>query len=461
MRWRRGAENLSQQLSRVSGGPPCYIDLLGMSEIRTPPRLRGRRPLGPGRAAPGAQCRVRGPIMLACLFACITTITAGSQSTAQTRALWVTRATLTSAESIKKMVRAAEAGGFNTVVVQVRGRGDAYYTGTIEPRAVELAARPEFDPLAVVIEHAHAAGLKVHAWVAVNLVSSSVSLPASRDHVVYRAPEWLMVPRELAAAMRKIDVRSPAYVGQLARWTRAHSAKVEGLYTSPLHPAAQDHTVAAIREIAQRYAIDGVHLDYVRFPNDDFDFSPAAMERFKQAVLPDLNESQRREAVAREVLDPAAYPNLFPEQWSDFRRTRLTSLVIKIRTGVKAVRPEAIVSAAVISDAQQAFDERLQDWRSWIDQSLVDVICPMAYTTETDLFQRQIAAVRAYAGSRPVWAGIGAYQLSAAQTLLHIAAATKLGAGIILFSYESLAAPPNSSDAVSELGRAAFGSAPE
>ena len=405
--------------------------------------------------------RIRTPLLVLCAVVCITTITAGFQSSAQTRALWVTRTTLSSPESIKKMISAAEAGGFNTVLVQVRGRGDAYYTGTVEPRAPELAARPEFDPLALVLEQAHAAGLKVHAWVAVNLVASAVTLPASRDHVVYRSPEWLMVPRELAAEMKKIDLRSPAYLGRLARWTRSQSTKVEGLYTSPLHPAAQEHTAAVIREIAERYAVDGVHLDYVRFPNDEFDYSPAAMEQFKNAVLPDLSEAERREAASREVLDPAAYPNLYPEKWSDFRRSRLTSLVIKIRTAVKAVRPEAIVSAAVVPDAQQAFDERLQDWRGWIDQSLLDVLCPMAYTTESDVFQRQITAARDYAGSRPVWAGIGAYQLSPAQTLTHIAAATKLGAGIILFSYESLAAAPNSSDAVSELGRAAFGTAPE
>jgi uncharacterized lipoprotein YddW (UPF0748 family) len=397
------------------------------------------------------------PIVAICAVVCITTISA----VPQTRALWVTRTTLTSPESIKKMVTAAEAGGFNTVLVQVRGRGDAYYTGTVEPRAQELAARPEFDPLATVIEQAHVAGLKVHAWVAVNLVSSAVSLPASRDHVVYRAPEWLMVPRELAAEMKKINLRSPAYLGRLARWTRAQSAQVEGLYTSPLHPAAQDHTAAAIREIAERYAIDGVHLDYIRFPNGDFDYSPAAMEQFKAAVLPDLSDAERREAAAREALDPAAYPNLFPDQWSDFRRSRLTSLVIKIRTAVKAVRPEAMVSAAVVPDAQQAFDERLQDWRGWIDQSLLDVLCPMAYTTDGEIFERQITAARAYAGSRPVWAGIGAYQLPPSQTLTHIATATRLGAGIVLFSYESLAAAPNSADAVSELGRAAFGTAPE
>ena len=380
----------------------------------------------------------------------------------QTRALWVTRATLTSPDAIKQMVVAAEAGGFNTLLVQVRGRGDAYYSGSIEPRATELASRPGFDPLATVIEHGHARGMKVHAWVAVNLVSSSVSLPASRDHVIYRAPEWLMVPRELAAEMKKIDLRSPAYVGRIARWTRAHPSLVEGLYTSPLHPAAQDHTAAVIGEIAAKYAVDGVHLDYVRFPSDDFDYSPPAMQAFKAAILPDLNERERRDAAAREVLDPTAYPNLFPERWSDFRRARLTSLVVKIRAAVKTARPATLVSAAVIPDAQQAFDTRLQDWRGWIDRSLIDVVCPMAYTTESETFRQQIAAARAYAGSRPVWAGIGAYQLSPAQTLGHIAAARRLGAaGVILFSYESLIAPPNNSDSVSELGRAAFGTAPE
>jgi uncharacterized lipoprotein YddW (UPF0748 family) len=398
---------------------------------------------------------------LAVLFVSATMASDG-QVAEKTRALWVTRTTLTSAESIRQMVAAAQAGGFNTLLVQVRGRGDAYYAGAMEPRAAELAGKPAFDPLATVLEDAHAAGLKVHAWVAVNLVSSSVTLPASRDHVIYRAPEWLMVPRELAAEMKKINLRSPAYLGRLARWTRANSSQVEGLYTSPLHPAAQDHAAAVIGDIAARYAVDGIHLDYVRFPNESFDYSPAAMEQFKASITPDLTDRQKREAVAREAIDPAAYPNLYPERWSDFRRSRLTTLVIKIRKAVKTARPGIVVSAAVVPDAQIAYDERLQDWRGWVDQSLLDVICPMAYTTETSVFQKQIAAARAYAGTLPVWAGIGAYQIPPAQTLAHIAAANKLGAaGIILFSYDSLIAPPNGAGSVSELGRAAFGTAPE
>ncbi|OFW38251.1 MAG: hypothetical protein A3J29_15900 [Acidobacteria bacterium RIFCSPLOWO2_12_FULL_67_14b] len=392
-----------------------------------------------------------------CLLAEVTPVRAVAAPT-QTRALWVTRATLTSPDAIRQMVRAAEAGGFNTLLVQVRGRGDAYFTSTIEPRASELTSKPDFDPLKITLELAHAADLKVHAWIAVNLVSSAASLPASRDHVVYRAPEWLMVPRELVAEMKKIDLRSPAYLGRLARWTRAHAADVEGLYTSPLHPAAQAHTVAMIAELARTYAIDGVHLDYVRYPNESFDYSASALEQFKAVVLPLLSDRERREAAARELLDPIAYPNLFQEQWNEFRRDRLTALVTKIRTAVKAARPEAIVSAAVLPDAQEALDGRLQDWRGWLDQSLIDVLCPMAYTTEPAVFQHQVAAAAESAGSRPVWAGIGAYRLTAAQTLAHIAAARKIGtAGIILFSYDALIAPPNSAGTLSELGRAAFG----
>ena len=78
------------------------------------------------------------------------------------------------------MVRGRRAAGFNTLLVQVRGRGDAYYRSTLEPRAAELAARPASIRSPSTIDAAHAAGLRVHAWVAVNLVSSASTLPARR-----------------------------------------------------------------------------------------------------------------------------------------------------------------------------------------------------------------------------------------------------------------------------------------
>ena len=329
-----------------------------------------------------------GSAVAVCFVLSSTAPRAVAPEVAQTRALWVTRATLGSREAIQQMVLSADAGGFNTLMVQVRGRGDAYFNSTLEPRAPEILAKPGFDPLATTLELAHAAGLKVHAWVNVNLVSSAASLPAAREHVIYRSPEWLMVPRELAAQMRNVDVRSPAYIGQLARWTRAHSNDVEGLYTSPLVPAAADHTTAVIAEIAKNYAVDGVHLDYARYPNETFDYSAAALDQFKLSLRSTLTAKERQEAATREAIDPLAYPNLYRDQWDDFRRSRLTALVMRIRAAVRSVRPGATFSAAVVPDAQQAFQSRLQDWRTWLDESLLDVLCPMAYTTDAAVFQQ-------------------------------------------------------------------------
>ena len=132
-----------------------------------------------------------------------------------------------------------------------------------------------------------------------------------------------------------------------------------------------------------------------------------------------------------------------------------------IRSAVRAARPGVIVSAAVVPDAQQAFHNRLQDWRTWLDESLLDVLCPMAYTVDPVVFQQQITAAKGYAGDRPVWAGIGAYRLSTPQTVQNVATALRLGAsGVILFSYEALTAPPNTVGSITELGRAAFGTTP-
>jgi uncharacterized lipoprotein YddW (UPF0748 family) len=116
------------------------------------------------------------------------------------------------------------------------------------------------------------------------------------------------------------------------------------------------------------------------------------------------------------------------------------------------------VSAAVFPDAREAYQSRLQDWRTWIDQSLIDVLCPMAYTQNARIFDQQIEAARQYAGARQVWAGIGAYRMAPRETLRFIASSRRLGAsGVILFSYDALVSPPNTASTLTALGRAAFG----
>jgi uncharacterized lipoprotein YddW (UPF0748 family) len=81
----------------------------------------------------------------------------------------------------------------------------------------------------------------------------------------------------------------------------------------------------------------------------------------------------------------------------------------------------------------------MQDWRGWTAAKLLDVVCPMIYTTESENFAAAAATAIEAAGPAAVWAGIGAYRLPVARTAENVRTARRLGAaGIVLFSYDNL-----------------------
>jgi uncharacterized lipoprotein YddW (UPF0748 family) len=380
------------------------------------------------------------------------------QARDEVRALWVGRTSLTSPRAIDDMVVAARQSGFNTLLVQVRGRGDSYFLGGVEPRPSALAGQPAFDPLATAIARAHENGLAVHAWINVNLVAGT-DVPLARNHVVYRHPEWLMVPRALAQDLAALDPTGPEYLGRLTRYARSRAAELEGLYLSPATAGAVEYTNGIVRDIVQRYAVDGIHLDYVRYPDDDFDYSRETLGAFRKSVSAGLPAPDVRRYDARLAREPFIYAQTFQTQWRAFLADRLTALLSELRQTVKAVRPSAAVSAAVDVDPAEAVSVRLQDWTRWLDQDLVDVVCPSAYTTDVAAFASQIATAQVAAGHHALWAGIGAHQLSPEQTVENIRAARRLGVGgVILFSYDSLIAPARASGYLTQLGKAAFSS---
>jgi len=95
---------------------------------------------------------------------------------------------------------------------------------------------------------------------------------------------------------------------------------------------------------------------------------------------------------------------------------------------------------------------------------ILDVACPMAYSTDTSVFQKQIeiATSTAKSAKRQVWAGIGAYRIPAESTVDKIKVARSLGAnGIILFSYDFTARPSElnpGGDYLDRVKKAAFAS---
>ena len=108
---------------------------------------RGRAGQNRSKSTGGSTSRpffIWGALALALLAS-----TSPARAQEETRALWVVRYSLTSSGSVDRVVEVASQMNQNTLFVQVRGRGDAYYPSEVVPRAEELESMPkEFDPLA-------------------------------------------------------------------------------------------------------------------------------------------------------------------------------------------------------------------------------------------------------------------------------------------------------------------------
>jgi uncharacterized lipoprotein YddW (UPF0748 family) len=370
---------------------------------------------------------------------------ASNAPTGEVRALWVVRTTLTSPEKIQRLVDAAAENGFNTLIVQVRGRGDAYYRSRVEPRAIDLKDQPTtFDPLAVTLSEAHKRGLKVHAWLNTSLLANLDALPTDPTHVYNTHPEWLAVPKPVARELYQLSPADSAYRQKIVEWSKANRAELEGIYTGPANPKVREHIYKIWMDVLEHYPVDGLHFDYVRFASPDFDYSRTSLAEFQKWLEPQLNKDERRELKASLKQNPLAATETFPLKFADFQRAQVTALVERIYRAVKKRRPEVLVSAAVFANDENAYTRRFQDWRRWLQMGILDVACPMAYSTDTAVFQKQIevAATTAHSAKRRVWAGIGAYRIPSDSAVEKINVARSLKAeGFILFSYDFTSRP--------------------
>ena len=338
------------------------------------------------------------------------------------RGLWVVRTGLTSPESVDRIVDRAHRAGLNALFVQVRGRGDAFYSSRLVPRSDLLWKAPEsFDPLERILAQARPRGLKVHAWFNL-LLTANYSTRLSSGHILARHPGWAMVPRLAAEQALFTPPGREALLGS------ALQGESEGYYLSPSVEAVGEHLEAAVRELLQNYAVDGLHFDYVRYPGPEYDYSKAALSGFRRW----LGQTEDRGLLS--------LPRQHPQAWDEYRRQAVTSLVQRLGAAARAERPGIVLSAAVIADERTALESRYQSWPRWGGEGSLDAVCPMAYTPDGDIFRGQVETARARVGSRcAVWAGVGAYRLTLSGIVRQIRTARDVGSsGFILFSHESL-----------------------
>ena len=353
----------------------------------------------------------------------------------EVRGLWVARESVMNREQAERLVRFADSLSINVLFVQARGRGDAWYRSGLVPGPEAYPLIPgTFDPLATLIPLCHARGIEVHAWLNLCLSWSAQKPPASPEHVLRSHPDWFMTSLN-GLSMANCPAESVS------------SAAIEGRYLSPGLAPVREHLTRVVREIAERYAIDGVHLDYVRYPGWGYDFHPKVRNEFIRKFGVDPRVVVTGEGRADPRLTGLG-------KWVEFRAGKMDELVRDVSAAVRRVDPRLRVSAAVKADPEDAFYLYGQDWPRWIRESTVDFVVVMNFTAQNGIFENILRASLRKADRGKVVAGIGAWLLSPEQAEQQTAFARRLGLpGYCLFSYASCSGNPMMRKSLMKLAR--------
>jgi len=371
------------------------------------------------------------PLIVFLLVLVIPTESEGSSE--EFRGMWIVRHTLVSEDRILKSVELADRTNINALLVQVRGRGDAYYHSDLVPRAEDLGSET-IDPLSLVIREAHQRGIEVHAWINVFLAWNPTDKPPSNPaHLLNRHPEWFM------ASADGIEMGSKV-LGDVDLVRRG----VEGRYLSPSVPEVRRHLLRVIREIIEKYDIDGIHLDYVRYPNLHYDYSLISRAEFTRKLGFDpLRVIDHSNGSAEDLR------NRRLKVWQKWRTDQITVLVKGIRTLLRELKPDIQLSAAVKPDVKRAYVQHGQDWIRWINREMIDFVIPMFYTGSDKEIARKIEVSNQYVKRGRMFAGIGMYNQDARASVAQVEIARRAGLeGMVLYSYDSLVAQPDLAEAL-------------
>jgi uncharacterized lipoprotein YddW (UPF0748 family) len=374
----------------------------------------------------------------------------------EVRGLWVVRHTLSSPQKVRRLVAAARENGFNAIFAQVRGRGETYYKSSIDPVArvlvpdgeggrtervadttevdsgadlADLAASQEvtFDPLGLLVELAHESGIAVHAWVNTYFTWSEELPHPSPLHVINRHPEWIAADRYGV----RLDRVGP---GEL------RPRYIEGLYLSPASREARRYLADVVLEIVSRYPVDGVHLDYVRYPGRDAGLDEYSRSEFHRLYGFDPMDFLEASGGSPVPIDTHWAVDL-EGAWRRWRAEQVTALVSLISSEARERRPDIILSAAVKFDPSAAAMDYGQDWAEWLEDGLIDLAAPMIYTESTLKFFDSVRRLRREIPDSletRILAGVSLYNQTPrhAAEKIDVARAAGLG-GFVLFSYDS------------------------
>jgi len=269
-------------------------------------------------------------------------------------------------EAVCGMLDRLQEANFNTVFFQVRMRGDVAYRSDIEPASAVFSGKygrlPGYDPLAFMVAECHKRGLECHAWF--------VTFPVGSDKIVQEQGRLSIVKRHPELCKH-----------HKGEW-----------FLDPGVPGTADYILKLVKEIVNGYDIDGIHFDYIRYPE-----------------------------AARSFPDKITYRKYGRKmRLEDWRRQNINQMVYRIYDWVKLVKPWVQVSSSPLGKYNRiprvpnagwtAYESVYQDAAQWLLAGKQDMIVPMMYYLHENFFPFVDNWVE-NANGRMIVPGLGAYRL--------------------------------------------------
>lgn len=370
-------------------------------------------------------------VLLVIVFSGDFPIKAGETIRPEVRALWVDafRDGAKTPAQIDQLIQDALKANINTLIVQVRRRGDAYYNNSIEPRTEDPILPGGFDSLQYLIDKAHANQLEVHAWLNTLVAWNSSTPPKDPNHV------WNLHGPQTTGKNNWISYYR-TYQKNRRRWS---TNLTPSYYLDPGHPEVVDYTTNVYLHVVKNYNIDGIHLDYSRYAGAGWGYNPVSVARYNARYK------------------TTGMPSPDDPEWSQWRREQTAGLVRKIYLKAIAIKPYLKVSSAVITwgdgpvadsgwEKSRAYADVYQDWQGWLKEGIIDMVIPMNYfnewdTTQQTWYNKWIEWEKDHQHGRQIVIGPGIFSGYIEQSLEQIRRAqapSALGnyaAGICLFAY--------------------------
>lgn len=298
----------------------------------------------------------------------------------EVRAVWLTTLngldwprhkarTASQAEIQKKELRdildKLQAAHINTVLIQTRIRGSVIYPSKYEPwdecLTGDPGAAPPYDPLAFAVEECHRRGMELHAWV--------VSIPLGKTD------------KQKRFGNRSVTRQHPELCKQVGgEW-----------FMIPGHSGTAAYIATICQEIAENYDVDGISLDYIRYPESLYKFS-----------------------------DKNLYKSGSGMSYEAWKRDNIDRIVRTVHDRVKSVKPWVKLSSSPIgkynnlprqsSGGWNCYTAVSQDPKLWLECNWQDMLFPMMYFKGKNFYPFLCDWAEGSHG-HPVAAGLGIYFL--------------------------------------------------